>query len=403
MPDTPFAPWPSFTQEEADAVAEVLLSGKVNAWTGDRTRHFEEAFARFCGSTHAIALANGTVALDLALYGLGIGARNGGNATDEVIVTPRSFMASVSTIVNAGARPVFADVDADSQNITPKTVGPLLTSQTRAILCVHLAGWPCDMDGFRTLTEGTGIRLIEDCAQAHGALCRGRPVGALGDVAAWSFCQDKIMTTGGEGGMVTCNDPALWDRMWSYKDHGRDWQATFQQQHPPGFRWLLNSFGTNWRLTEMQSAIGLIQLGRIPDWQAKRQAHAAALADALEPFTGPDGLIRLPVLDESSGDRHGWYKFYGFLRSERLAPGWSQDRFVATIADHGVPCFHGSCPEIYLEKAFDGTGLRPAQRLPVARKLGETSFMMLVHPTLTSENIARAQAVLADVCVQASA
>ena len=403
MADAPFAPWPSFTQEEADAVAEVLLSGKVNAWTGDRTRSFEEAFARFCGSAHAIALANGTVALDLALYGLGIGARNGGSAADEVIVTPRSFMASVSTIVNAGARPVFADVGADSQNITPATVAPRMTPRTRAIMCVHLAGWPCDMDGFRALTNGTGIRLIEDCAQAHGALYRGKSVGALGDVGAWSFCQDKIMTTGGEGGMVTCNDPDLWQRMWSYKDHGRNWQATFQHQHPPGFRWLLDSFGTNWRLTEMQSAIGLIQLGRMPEWQAARQAHAAALTDALKPFSGADGLIRLPVLDDSSGDRHGWYKFYGFLRPERLALGWSQDRFVAAIGAHGVPCFHGSCPEIYLEKAFDGTDLRPAHRRPVARELGETSFMMLVHPTLTPDNIARAQAALAAVCAEASA
>lgn len=400
MTTQPFAPWPSFTTAEADAVTQVLLSNKVNYWTGNWTRQFEEAFATFCDCPHAIALANGTIALDLALYGLGIGERNGGSASDEVIVTPRSFMASVSAVVNAGARPVFADVDQDSQNITPLTVAPMLTPRTRAILCVHLAGWPCDMDGFRALTQGTDIKLIEDCAQAHGALYKGRPVGGLGDVAAWSFCQDKIMTTGGEGGMVTCHDPDLWRRMWSFKDHGRDWDASFNQAHPPGFRWLLERFGTNGRLTEMQSAIGSIQLARMPDWHHARRANAAALRQALGPFE--DGLIRLPQMSETDGSRHGWYKFYAFLRPQRLAKGWSLDRFVAAIADRGVPCFHGACPEIYREKAFDGTGLRPAARLPVAKNLGETNFMMLIHPTLTPQNILAAQDAIAATCEAAS-
>jgi len=405
-----FAPWPSFTQEEADAVSAVLLSGKVNYWTGDQSRKFEEAFATFAGTTHAIALANGTLALDLALHGLRIGSHNGGSAQDEVIVTPRSFMASASAIVNAGARPVFADVDRDSQNLDPQSVAAAITQYTRAVLCVHLAGWPCDMDALRSVAEGRDIKLIEDCAQAHGATYKGRPVGCLGDVAAWSFCQDKIMTTGGEGGMVTCDDPDLWKRMWAFKDHGKSWDAVHRTDHPAGFRWLHESFGTNWRITEMQSAIGRIQLQRMPKWQSLRAANAKTLTKALEPFSGPQGPIRIPQLRctdctcENAPDvcKHAWYKYYAFIRPDQLATGWTRDRIVAEITAKGVPCMQGSCSEMYREKAFDGTGFRPAQTLPAAYELGETSIMMLVHPTLTDADMAKAANTIGDVLTAAT-
>lgn len=402
MLNGPFPPWPAFTQEEADAVANVLLSGKVNYWTGQEGRAFEREFAEFSGTKHAIALANGTLALDLALQGLGIGAVNGGAATDEVIVTPRSFMASVSSVVNAGARPVFAEVDADSGNISPDTVAPAITENTRAILCVHLAGWPCDMDGLRAVA-GENIRLIEDCAQAHGAMYQGRPVGGLGDVAAWSFCQDKIMTTGGEGGMVTCNDEALWRRMWAFKDHGKSYEAVYEREHAPGFRWLHESFGTNWRLTEMQSVLGRIQLGRMPEWQAARRANAEALIEALTPFAGSDGPVRLPLPDAGNAGRHAWYKFYAYVRPENLGEGWDRDRIASEITAAGVPCMQGSCSEIYLEKAFDDTGLRPDVPLTVARQMGETSLMFLVHPGLEAEHLDRSAAAIADVLGRAAA
>ncbi len=389
MLNTNFSDWPNFSKAEIEAVGRVLASNRVNYWTGQEGRQFEIEFAEFTHTKHAIALANGTVAIDLALHGLGIGSHNGGKATDEVIVTPRSFMASVSAIVNAGARPVFADVDRDSQNITASTVALALSSNTRAILCVHLAGWPCDMDALRDLVHDRNIKLIEDCAQAHGALYKSRPVGGLGDVAAWSFCQDKIMSTGGEGGMVTCNDTALWKKMWAFKDHGKNWDVVNKKSHQKGFRWLHESFGTNWRMTEMQAAIGRIQLARLPSWQAVRAQNAAELSVALSQFAGPDGWLRIPkpacagcesACDYKLGCRHAYYKFYAFVRPENLPENYTRDMVIDAFNACGIPCFQGSCSEIYLEKAFEGTGLRPVQSLKAAKDLGENSLMFLVHP-----------------------
>lgn len=400
MLNTPFAPWPSFSDEEVDAVAAVLRSNRVNYWTGDESRAFEREFADWAGCDHAIAVANGTVALDLALHGLGIGAVNGGQATDEVIVTPRTFLASVSCVVNAGARPVFADVDRDSGNLSAETIVAVLTAETRAVIVVHLAGWPCDMDPIMELAGKHGFKVIEDCAQAHGARYKGRGVGAIGHVGAWSFCQDKIMTTGGEGGMVTTGDPALWSRMWSFKDHGKSWEAVYERQHPLGFRWLHESIGTNWRMLEMQAAIGRIQLRRMADWTDARTRNAQAITDALLPFAGPGGPVRLPM-PEGQGSRHAQYKYYAYVRPEQLAEGWDRDRIVAEINARGVPCYQGSCSEVYLEKAFDNLDCRPPQRLPVALELGETSLQWLIHPTLTDEQIARTAAVITEVCATA--
>tara|TARA_R110000787_G_scaffold10961_1_gene36426 strand:+ start:1242 stop:2420 length:1179 start_codon:yes stop_codon:yes gene_type:complete len=391
MLNTPFSPWPAYTPEEVSAVAAVLASNRVNYWTGDRCRLFETRFADWVGTKHAIALANGTVALDLALKALGIGPG------DEVVTTSRTFLASASCIVTAGAIPVFADVDPDSQNITADTIAAVLTPRTRAIICVHLGGMPCDMDPIMALAEAHGLKVIEDCAQAHGTRYRGRSVGSIGHVGAWSFCQDKIMTTGGEGGMVTTDDPALWSAMWSYKDHGKSWEAVYERAHPPGPRLVHDTFGTNWRMIEMQAAIGLIQLDYMADWTARRTRIANALADACAPHS----VVRVPTTPNHV--THGWYRFYAFVRLENLAPGWTRDRIIDAIVAGGVPCFHGSASEVYLERAFDGTGWRPNTRLPVARELGETSIAFLVHPTLTDAEVAKTCNAITAVMQQATA
>ena len=409
MLNTPFSPWPSFSDEEADAVAAVIRSNKVNYWTGTECREFEKEFASWCGTSHAIALANGTVALDLALQGLGIGSMYGGSAEDEVIVTPRTFLASISCVVSAGAIPVFADVERDSGNISARTIAKVLTPRTRCVIPVHLGGWPCDMDPIMALAAEHGLKVIEDCAQAHGARYKGRMVGSIGHIGAWSFCQDKIMTTGGEGGMVTLNDADLWARMWAYKDHGKSFQAVYEREHPPGFRWLHESFGTNWRMLEMQAVLGRIQLKRMPEWTAARQANAVKIAAAMAPFAGAKGPVRVPEFRCSActgctadnGCQHAQYKFYAYVQPENLASGWDRHRIVAEMNARGVPCYQGSCSEVYLERAFDGTGWRPDKPLPVAQELGATSIMFLVHPTLTAAEIAKTGAVVAEVLAQA--
>ncbi|MEP7221526.1 MAG: DegT/DnrJ/EryC1/StrS aminotransferase family protein [Novosphingobium sp.] len=391
MLGTSVAPWPSFSAEEVDAVAAVLRSGRVNYWTGQECRAFEREFAAFAGTSHAVALANGTLALDVALKALGIGPG------DEVIVTPRTFIASVSSVVNAGAVPVFADVDRDSGNISPATIAAVMSERTKAVIPVHLAGWPCDMAGILALTDPKGIAVIEDCAQAHGARIGGRSVGSFGAVGAWSFCQDKILTTGGEGGMVTTSDEGLWNRMWSYKDHGKDWDARYNRQHPPGFQWLHESFGTNWRMLEMQAVIGRIQLRRLAEWTARRDAIARRYAAALAPF---GQAVRVPM--PGAGLTHAWYRFYAYVQPEGLKPGWDRDRIVAEVSALGVPLMQGSCSEVYLEKAFDGTGWRPDVPLPVAKELGGTSLMFLTHPTLSDDDVERIVAAVVSVLEQAA-
>ncbi|MGO8828761.1 MAG: DegT/DnrJ/EryC1/StrS family aminotransferase [Steroidobacteraceae bacterium] len=385
-----FPVWPHYEDDEVAAATAVLRSGRVNYWTGTEGRSFEQEYARAVGVRHAVALANGTVALELALAMLGIGPG------DEVITSPRTFIASASCAVMRGAKPVFADVDRDSQNICASSIERVLSPRTRAIVAVHLAGWPCAMDSILELANGSNIAVIEDCAQASGARYRGRAVGSFGVFGAFSFCQDKIISTGGEGGLLVTQDEILWSRAWSFKDHGKNYQAAHRQDHPPGFRWLHDSFGTNWRMTEFQAAIGRRQLAKLEDWNHRRRSNAQRLCEGL----GGMSALRVPVPDAHIG--HAYYKFYAFLDASRLKSNWTRDRIVAEVTAKGVPCFSGSCSEVYLERAFDGTDSRPAQRLPVARELGETSLMFLVHPTLTREHMDRTSSVVRDVIDEAS-
>jgi len=391
MLNTQFSPWPSFTEEEVSAIKDVLLSNKVNYWTGTKCREFEKEFAEWANAKYAIALTNGTVALDLALHALDIGVG------DEVIVTSRTFLASASSIVNSGAAPIFADVDLDSQNITAESIQKVITHKTKAIICVHLAGWPCDMDPIMALANKHNLFVIEDCAQAHGAKYKGVPVGSIGHIGAWSFCQDKIMTTGGEGGMVTTNDENLWKKMWAFKDHGKSYDAVYNTEHAPGFRWLHESFGTNWRMTEIQGVIGQIQLKRMQNWHEKRLENANQIWDVAKQLTA----LHVPNIPEDI--EHAAYKCYVFVKQSELKNGWDRDRIINEILALGVPCYSGSCSEVYLEKAFNNTGWRPEKSLANAQQLGLDSLMFLVHPTLTEAEITKTCKVLTQVITSATA
>jgi dTDP-4-amino-4,6-dideoxygalactose transaminase len=368
--------WPFFSEDEIEAVARVMRSGKVNYWTGQEGKSFEVEFAAFTECRHAIGIANGSLALECALRGLDIGPG------DDVVTTARTFIASASCAVMVGARPVMADVNRESQNLTADTIRQAITPRTKAIIAVHLAGWPCEMDEILQLARERDIKVIEDCAQAHGSTYKGRPVGSFGDAAAFSFCQDKIMTTVGEGGMVTTNSTELWERMWSLKEHGKSYDAAYRRRHPPGFRWLHECFGSNWRMTEVQSAVGRIQLLKVPQWVEARRKNAALLSECFSQLRG------LRVTVPPAHTEHSYYKYYAFVRPEALRPGWDRDRILASISEAGVACFSGSCSEIYLEKAFP-LDMRPQSRLSIARELGETSLMFLVHPTLEHEQIAK--------------
>ena len=383
-----FAKWPYPAADEIDAAMRALRSGKVNYHTGEQGRLFEAEFAQFIGCKHAIALATGTVALATALNTLGLGPG------DELITTNRTLIAMTQCAVALGARPVIADVDHESQNLTAETIRPMITPRSKVIVAVHLAGWPCEMDGIMQLAQERGLKVVEDCAQALGTRYKGRPVGSIGDLAAFSFCPDGIMTTGGEGGMLTTNMTELWQLASGYQENnGRD--AVHNHEYPNRSRCLPELLETNGRMTEVQSAIGRVALKKVPSWVETRRKYAAIFNEKLAGLRG----LRLALPQAHS--YHAYYKYYVFVRPEHLRPGWSRDRILQAICAEGVPCSVGSCDDAYRKKAFL-MERRSQARLPVAKELRECSLMFLVHPTLEAENIQYACRVIEKVVAEAT-
>ena len=384
--------WPRFEDDEIQAVTGILRSGAVNSLHhGKYCQQFERTMASLCEVPYGIAAANGTLALELALRALEVGPG------DEVIVPARSFMASASCVVTVGATPVFADVDRDSQNITAAAIEAALTERTRAVIVVHLAGWPADMPAIMELAARRNFKVIEDCAQAHGARIAGAPVGSFGDASAFSFCTDKIISTGGEGGMLVLKEREAWKRAWAFKDHGKDPEHYAAIVPGPDFLWLHTSVGSNYRMTEMQCAIGVLQLGKLPAWTARRRANTAAFYAELADLPA----VRIP--QPAADVEHAAYKAYLFVRPERLKPDWSRRRIIEEAKARGLALTVGSCPEIYRESAFEGTDWRPPQRLPVAVELGETSLMIQVDHTLEPDDLTAAGRRLRGILERASA
>ncbi len=367
--------WPYFNQKDISDVSEILRSGKVNYWTGEQTKLFETEFSSFFHIKHSIALANGSLALSACYKSLSI------KSGDEVITTPRTFIATASSAVLLGLIPVFADIDSQSGCITTETIEPLITNKTKAISVVHIGGWPANMIEICKLAKVYGLYVIEDCAQAHGARIDGKSVGSFGDISAWSFCQDKIISTAGEGGMISTSKIDIWDKIWSLKDHGKSYQECLKKTSNTGFKWLHNSFGSNYRMTEFQSAIGRNQLKRLSKWHSIRKRNATLLTTKLSNLS----LLRIPLVPE--GIDHAWYKFTAYIVLNQLSSGWTRERIISEITKLGYPAFSGSCGEIYLEKCFKDANLGPKERLPIAKELGETSITFLVHPTISIEQM----------------
>lgn len=366
----PFAPWPVFDDEMINAVTNVLRSGQANYWTGQETREFEKQFAEYVGVKHAIAVTNGTVAIELALIAIDL------QPGDHVIVPPRTFVATASAVCMRGGIPIFADIDPVSGNLSAKTIAAAITDKTKAVIVVHSAGWPCEMPAIMKLAAKHGIKVIEDCAQAHGAAYDGKLAGSFGDISAFSFCQDKIMTTGGEGGMVVTNDSDYWSKAWSFKDHGKDWDAVYNRQHATVFKWLHESLGTNWRMTELAGAIGKLALKRLPDWIAARRENAKCLDAGLAQIDG------LEVLSAPENCTHSYYKYYVNVAADRLTGDFTRDDIVRCLQAEGIPCGSGMCCEIYNEKAIAQSEFAVTKPMPNAKQLGERSIMFMVHPTL---------------------
>jgi len=389
---TPFAPWPHFEPDEIEAAAGVLRSGKINYWTGPEGHEFENEFAAYVGRKHGVALANGTLALELALVVLDIGPG------DEVVVPSRTFVATAGCVALRGARPVCAEVDGTTGNMTAETIRAVLTPKTKAIMPVHMSGWPCAMDAIMALARERKLKVIEDCAQAHGARYKGKPIGSFGDVAAFSFCQDKIMTTGGEGGMLLLDDEAAWKRAWSYKDHGKDYDLATAPKAGHTFQFVHTSFGSNWRMTEMQSALGRVLLRKLDARVEQRRKNAAMLDAAFAK------LPALRVVKPASDEHCSYYKYYVYLRPEKLAAGWTRERVLEAINAEGVTCSTGGATEIYLEAAFPAEWRSSAgkTRYPIARELGETSLMFQVHSTLTEADMRDVAAAVEKVMSAAS-
>ena len=378
--------WPAYAEDEIEAVVRVLRSGKVSQWTGPEVFAFQDACTERFGGGHGIALANGSLALELALRAWGIGPG------DEVVVTPRSFVASAYCAMLVGATPVFADVDPDSGNINAETIARVLTERTRAIIPVHLAGWPADMPAIMALARSRGIRVLEDCAQAQGAAIGRKSVGSFGDAAAFSFCQDKIMSTGGEGGLLTFRDRSEWEWSWSFKDHGKSWdKVNTPPVHPGLFRWLHDGVGTNWRLTGPQAAIGLAQLAKLDEWTRLRTRNARIWIEALRDVPG----LRVPLPGPEI--THAFYKLYFYVDAPAGEAGRLRTEILLRAGEAGLRVFSGSCSEMYLEESFRDL---PKPDCPVARAMTGNSLMVEVHPTLRPELLERRAARLAQVCRQ---
>ena len=372
-----FPKWPKYEEDEIREVERVLRSGNVNFWTGSVTKSFEKEFAKFCNCNFAIAVANGSLALSCAYLAIGV------KKDDEIITTPRTFVATASSASLLGGIPVFAEIDKDSGNITPKSIEPLITKKTKAIVVVHLAGWPADMIEISKLAKNYGIKLIEDCSQAHGAgiLVKGSKlsVGQFGDISTWSFCQDKIISTGGEGGMVTCNNKNYFEKIRSFKDHGKSFTKLENGNFSKGYRYIHDSLGSNFRITEMQSAIGRIQLTKLDSWTKIRTKNALLLHN----YLSKNHLVRVPFPGKDIV--HGWYKFNCFINKYFLKDDWSRDKIISAIIEKGYPALQGTCSELYLEKCFLSKYSNPNKKLLIANELGETNLTFLVHPTITEE------------------
>lgn len=348
--------WPIHSADEIDAVAVVLRSGATNYWVGPHGQAFESEWAAYTGAQYALTVSNGTTALECAIHAL----RLEPYGKNEVVIPCRTFMATASAVVNNGLAVVLADIDPETLNVTVETLEARRTPKTGAVIVVHYAGLPCDIEAICKWAKQYDIRIIEDSAHAQGARVGGKHVGTFGDIGCFSFCVGKIMSTGGEGGAVITNDSELYRRMGAYRDHGR-YQLRGSKDFTK-FEYSVQEFGSNLRLTEMQSAIARLQLKKLDGWVARRREIAAMY----------DAAFGWPVVRPG----HAFYMYTGFIDN--------RDAVLTALNDRGIPARLNGCPNLYLEPVFVGKGLR----CPNADASGARTLGLPIYPTLSNEDVA---------------
>ena len=397
-----FPMWPAFAPETLEDVLEPIRTGKVNYWTGKKGMEFEEKWAEYIGAKMAISCTNGTAALHIAIASLGIGPG------DEVIVPSYSFIASSFSVVQAGAIPVFCDV-TDDHTIDPAKIEELITPKTKGIIVVHLYGVVADMGPILEIAKKHNLKVIEDCAQCFGGEYKGIKAGMIGDVGCFSFCQSKHFTTGGEGGMVVTNDEDLGWECRSFRDHGYDVKTrmnmlALEEKLP----YIHTRVGFNYRMTEIQSVIGINELKRFENWNLARRFKYAKMYD--EAFAGLEGIAKLPVNTEERKCSYWWYPIN--LDIDKLDCNAAQ--FVKALMAKNIPCYGIQWPEAYEEKAYRehngfGSAKFPFESseytnpesvkydqvlCPNAKRLRDVTFSVFLHPSWEEEHI---NAVIAGV------
>jgi len=369
-----------YNQKQIELVSKVLKDNKTNYWTGKECKKFEKEFSNYHNVKYSITVSNGSVALEIALKALGL------KKYDKIIVTPRSFVISASCVLNLGLRPIFSDVD-DNGNLHINGIKKVYNKNIKAIIIVHLNGLACDLDPILSFVKKNKIYLIEDCSQAHGAIYKYKKVGSFGDISTWSFCQDKIISTGGEGGMISTNNKKLFLKSWSLKDHGKNYESVLYKKNKTGFRWLHDGLGSNYRMTEMQAVIGREQLKSLDNQINKRNLIANLYINGLKNYYLKYDLLKKPdfkcqqcptehVKTSCKLCKHAFYRLNLFINKKKI----NQIKLIKQLNKNKINCIVGVCPEIYMEKVFNKFDFKKSNRLSNAKYLGETSLVFTINP-----------------------